>query len=116
MAPTLRSLGFKGSGQNYRKRTGDAVMVVSFQKSSGGERFYVNFGVQPMCVPTKTGTETGVEAAHNAAGSARIRLHVISENGDIPGEYSLSFTILFQRSSGRYRIRTSDIHVVSVAL
>jgi hypothetical protein len=51
IVPTLRSLGFKGSGQNYRQQTQGAVMVVNFQKSSGGDRFYVNLGVQPLCIP-----------------------------------------------------------------
>lgn len=53
IVPTLRSLGFKGSGQNYRKQTEGAALVVNFQKSSGGERFYVNLGVQPLCIPAE---------------------------------------------------------------
>jgi hypothetical protein len=55
IVPTLRALGFKGSGQNYRKQTEGAVMVVNFQKSSGGDRFYVNLGVQPLCIPAEGG-------------------------------------------------------------
>lgn len=55
IVPTLRSLGFKGSGQNYRKQTTGAVMVVNFQKSSGGDRFYVNLGVQPLSIPIEGG-------------------------------------------------------------
>ena len=51
---TLREKGFKGSGQNYRHATDVAVSVVNFQKSSGGERFYVNVGVQPLFVPTES--------------------------------------------------------------
>lgn len=57
VVPALRSLGFKGSGQNYRKATGEAVMVVNFQKSSGDDRFYVNLGVQPMFIPTEGGVD-----------------------------------------------------------
>jgi hypothetical protein len=30
-------------------------MVVNFQKSSGGDRFYVNLGVQPLCIPAEGG-------------------------------------------------------------
>ena len=57
IVPTLRSLGFKGSGQNYRKTTRDAVLIVNFQKSSGGDRFYVNLGAQLLFVPTESGGE-----------------------------------------------------------
>jgi hypothetical protein len=53
IVPTLRELGFKGSGQDYRKESCEAVMVVNFQRSSGGERFYVNLGGQPQFVPTE---------------------------------------------------------------
>ena len=55
IVPTLRSLGFEGSGQNYRKQTSGAVMVVNFQKSSGGDRFYVNLGVHLLCLPAEGG-------------------------------------------------------------
>ncbi len=50
---TLREKGYKGSRQNYRLATAKAVSVVNFQKSSDGERFYVNVGVQPLFVPTE---------------------------------------------------------------
>ncbi len=53
VAASLREKGFKGSGQNYRRATDVAVSVVNFQKSSGGERFFVNVGVQPLFVPTE---------------------------------------------------------------
>ena len=55
IVPTLRSLGFKGSGQNYRRQTEGAVMVVNFQQRSGGDRFHVNLGVQPLCIPAEGG-------------------------------------------------------------
>lgn len=54
ITPILRSLGFKGSGQNYRKEMPDAVMIINFQKSSGGEHFYINLGVQPLFVPSES--------------------------------------------------------------
>ncbi len=57
IAPVLRSIGFKGSGQNYRKATPDAVMVVNFQKSSGDGRFYVNLGAQPLFFPDEGGDD-----------------------------------------------------------
>ncbi len=53
VAPRLRAHGYKGSGQNYRLADENAVSVLNFQKSSGGERFYVNVGVQPLFVPTE---------------------------------------------------------------
>jgi len=56
VVPTLRAKGYKGSGRNYRLASEKTVSVVNFQKSSGGERFYVNVGVQPLFVPTECGT------------------------------------------------------------
>lgn len=53
VSPLIRTLGFKGSGQNYRKASDKVVAVINFQKSSGGEQFYVNLGVQPLFVPTE---------------------------------------------------------------
>ncbi|MCE2596475.1 DUF4304 domain-containing protein [Motilimonas sp. 1_MG-2023] len=50
ITPTIRNLGFKGSGQNYYLIDEDVVMVVNFQKSSGGNRFYINLGVEPLCL------------------------------------------------------------------
>jgi hypothetical protein len=48
VAPHLRALGYKGSGQNFRLANHDAVAVVNFQKGKGGDGFYVNVGVQPL--------------------------------------------------------------------
>jgi hypothetical protein len=48
VAPVLKELGFKGSGQNYRRVSEKAVAVVNFQKSSTWGRFYINLGVQPL--------------------------------------------------------------------
>jgi len=52
IAPRVRELGFRGSGQNYRRVDGDFVFVINFQGSHGGEKFYVNLGAQPTFVPT----------------------------------------------------------------
>ncbi|WP_442506026.1 DUF4304 domain-containing protein [Novipirellula sp. SH528] len=54
VAPRIRAHGYKGSGQNYRLANENAVSVVKFQKSAGGERFYVNVGIQPLFVPTES--------------------------------------------------------------
>lgn len=61
VAPKLRERGFKGSGQNYRLIGDKAVCVINFQKSSGGERFYVNVGVQPLFVPTEAEIDPDAE-------------------------------------------------------
>jgi hypothetical protein len=57
LGPLLRSHGFRGSGQNFRKITELCVSVVNFQKSSSGDRFYVNLGVQPLFIPDEGGQD-----------------------------------------------------------
>src|SRR6185436_15452235 len=49
----MRALGFRGSGQNYRKTEGDFVFVVNFQGSRSGDKFYVNLGAQPVYIPAE---------------------------------------------------------------
>jgi hypothetical protein len=46
-------MGFRGSGQNYRKVDGDFVFVINFQGSRWGDNFYVNLGAQPVFVPAE---------------------------------------------------------------
>lgn len=53
IGPVLRSLGFRGSGQNFRKTEADFVFVVNFQGSRWSERFYVNLGAQPTFIPAE---------------------------------------------------------------
>jgi len=53
IAPLLRGMGFRGSGQNYRKVAGDFVFVINFQGSRWGDNFYVNLGAQPAFVPAE---------------------------------------------------------------
>jgi len=50
VGPSLRALGFRGSGQNYRKHEGDFFFVINFQGSSSGDKFYVTLGAQPVFV------------------------------------------------------------------
>ena len=52
IGPALRSHGFKGSGQNYRRTEGRLAFVVNVQASASGEDFYVNLGAQPLFIPT----------------------------------------------------------------
>lgn len=51
-ALVLRELGFRGSGQTYRRVDGDFVFVINFQRSRG-DAFYVNLGAQPSYVPAE---------------------------------------------------------------
>ncbi len=53
IAPRIRAMGFRGSGQNYRKSEGDFIFVINFQGSRWGESFYVNLGAQPAFVPAE---------------------------------------------------------------
>jgi hypothetical protein len=57
VSPILRALGFRGSGQNYRKTEGDFVFVINFQGSSSGDRFYVNLGAQPVFIPAEVNAD-----------------------------------------------------------
>lgn len=62
LGAALRNAGFKGSGQNFRKRDGDFVFVINVQGSSSGEAFYVNLGAQPLFLPLEGGGEVEVDA------------------------------------------------------
>jgi hypothetical protein len=53
IAPPLRALGFRGSGQTYRKSDSDLMCVINFQGSRWGDEFYVNLGAQPVFVPAE---------------------------------------------------------------
>jgi hypothetical protein len=57
IVPELRAIGFRGSGQTYRKSEGDFVFVVNFQRSRWGDVFYVNLGAQPTFIPTEGGAD-----------------------------------------------------------
>lgn len=51
----IRSLGFKGSGQNFRRVEDEYIFVINFQASRTGEVFYVNLGAQPTFIPAEGG-------------------------------------------------------------
>jgi hypothetical protein len=51
LAPALRAAGFRGSGQNWRKTDGDFRLIINFQGSPTGDKFYVNLGAQPIFIP-----------------------------------------------------------------
>ena len=67
VVPALRAWGFKGSGQNFRYANAHSVCVVNFQKSSGGNRFYVNVGLQPLFVPDEVGSKPDPINIHESA-------------------------------------------------
>lgn len=49
----IRALGFKGSGQNFRKVEDEFIFVVNIQGSRSGNVFYVNLGAQPTFIPAE---------------------------------------------------------------
>jgi hypothetical protein len=53
LAIPLRRLGFKGSGQNFRRIDGDFIFVINFQGSRWGDVFYINLGAQPLFIPAE---------------------------------------------------------------
>lgn len=53
IAQFVRALGFRGSGQHFRKYEGDFAFVVNIQGSSSGDKFYVNLGAQPVFIPAE---------------------------------------------------------------
>jgi hypothetical protein len=59
VAPSLRALGFRGSGQNYRKQEGDFIFIINFQGSRSGDKFYVNLGAQPTFIPADGNADLG---------------------------------------------------------
>ncbi|WP_143036450.1 DUF4304 domain-containing protein [Collimonas sp. OK242] len=59
IAPTLRSLGFRGTGQNFRKSDNDFAFVINLQVSRSGENFFVNLGAQPTFIPAEGNAELG---------------------------------------------------------
>lgn len=57
IAPRMRELGFKGSGQNFRRSEGDFIFLINFQSSRTGEAFFINLGAQPTFVPAECDAE-----------------------------------------------------------
>jgi hypothetical protein len=53
LVQSVRLIGFRGSGQNYRKVEGEFVFVVNFQGSRSEPRFFINLGAQPTFIPTE---------------------------------------------------------------
>jgi len=51
LAPGFRRLGFKGSGNNYRRQRADVIDAINIQSDRYGESFCVNFGLHFTCLP-----------------------------------------------------------------
>ncbi|MDB5792640.1 MAG: hypothetical protein JWQ80_2664 [Massilia sp.] len=49
----IRALGFKGSGQNFRRVEDAYIFVINIQGSRSGNVFYVNLGAQPTFIPAE---------------------------------------------------------------
>ncbi len=60
-APVLRRHGFKGSGRNFHRVTGDVFQAVYVQGSRWGGMFAVNLGVHPLAIPDFFGNPIDVK-------------------------------------------------------
>ncbi|WP_145361997.1 DUF4304 domain-containing protein [Stratiformator vulcanicus] len=45
--PMLKELGFRKFGPTYTREYAESIQVVNFQKSHGGEKFFINIGARP---------------------------------------------------------------------
>jgi hypothetical protein len=55
-APILRAQGFKGSGQTFRRVSGDCLQVINVQRDKYGySEFYLNVAVHPLAIPDARG-------------------------------------------------------------
>lgn len=74
LALAVRQLGFKGSGQNFRKVDGEFIFVINFQKGKGGQEFFINLGAQPKLIPTEGGNLPDAKKIKEYECAFRIRL------------------------------------------
>ncbi len=51
VAPALRVLGFKGSGQNFLRVAGEVINAINIQPSKSGDAAYVNLGLHFAFLP-----------------------------------------------------------------
>jgi hypothetical protein len=49
----IRTLGFKGRGQNFRRVEDDYIFIITIQASRSGQVFYINLGAQPTFIPAE---------------------------------------------------------------
>jgi hypothetical protein len=72
MVPSLRELGFRGSGQNYRKEEGDFIFVINFQGNKWGDSFFVNMGAQPTFIPAECNADLAKLKEHECVLRQRV--------------------------------------------
>jgi len=77
-APVMRRLGFKGSGRNFRRVSGDVFQAINVQGSRYGGMFAVNLGIHPLAIPDFVGKPIDVKKSKEIDCDFRRRL---SENG-----------------------------------
>lgn len=68
----IRALGFKGSGQNFRKTEVDFVFVINIQGSRTGDVFFVNLGAQPVFVPAECDAALATLKEHECIMRSRV--------------------------------------------
>jgi Domain of unknown function (DUF4304) len=64
VAPGLRSLGFKGSGQNYRLPADDQWAMLGFQKSTSSDASHVRFTINVLVVSQADWDAARAESPH----------------------------------------------------
>ena len=64
IAPGLRSIGFKGSGQNYRLPSDDHWAMLGFQKSTSSDAGHVRFTVNVLVVSRSKWDAVRAESPH----------------------------------------------------
>ena len=72
LGPVLRDLGFRGSGQTFRKASDDFVFIVNIQSSRSGDKFFVNLGAQPRFIPAECNADIGTLKEYECAMRARV--------------------------------------------
>jgi Domain of unknown function (DUF4304) len=64
VAPGLRAIGFKGSGQNYRLPSDDYWAMLGFQKSTSSDAAHVRFTANVLVVSRSAWDAVRAESPH----------------------------------------------------
>jgi len=64
IAPSLRAIGFKGSGQNYRLPSDDHRAMLGFQKSTSSDASHVRFTANVLVVSRSAWDAARAESPH----------------------------------------------------
>lgn len=101
--PKLREIGFKGSGQNYRRLTEDVIHAINIQGNRWGGSCTVNLGIHVTFLPD-TLNEVRDPATYNVINCEFNRR--IADDSTSDGWWSYGDTIAAAESSARSLIRT----------